>query len=119
VLPALLVAAAAFADARGSHGLALDALLGAVPFAAVAAIAAFGDYLEAREDAVGALQALLWGIVVLLLVVSCSVRSSALHGVPPLAVSTVVGCLGIFAIKAALAAAPYARRLAELLPAKP
>jgi len=119
VLPALLVVVAALADSRGSHGAAFDALLGAVPFAAVAAIAAFGSFLEARDDAVVALQALLWGLVVVLLVVSCSVRSSAIHGVPPLAVSTVVGCLGIFAIKLAVAAAPYVRRLADLLPAKP
>ena len=82
-------------------------------------IAAFGSFLEQREDAVAALQALLWGLVVVLLVTSCSVRSSALHGVPPLAVSTVIGCLGIFGIKLAVAAAPYARRLADLLPAKP
>jgi hypothetical protein len=47
------------------------------------------------------------------------VRSAALHGVPPLGVSTVVACLGIFAIKLALVGAPYVRRLAELLPAKP
>jgi hypothetical protein len=115
----VLVALAAFADSRGSHGLALNVLLGAVPFAAVAAITAFGRYLDAREDAVAALQALLWGLVVVLLVVSCSVRSAALHGVPPLGVSTVVACLGIFAIKLALVGAPYVRRLAELLPAKP
>jgi hypothetical protein len=65
------------------------------------------------------MQALLWAFVVVLLVLSCSVRSGALHGVPPLAVSTVVACLGLFGIKAALAVAPHARRLAELLPAKP
>jgi hypothetical protein len=34
-------------------------------------------------------------------------------------VSTVVACLGIFAIKLAVAAAPYVRRLGDLLPAKP
>lgn len=119
MLPALLVTLAAIADSRGSPGIAFDALLVAVPFAAVAALMAFGGYLEAREDAVVALQALLWGLVVFLLVVSCMVRSSALHGVPPLAVSTVVACLVIFAVKVTVAAAPYARRLAQLRPAKP
>jgi len=56
----LLVVAAAFADARGAHGLAFDALLAAIPFAAGSALAGFGDYLEQREDSVGGLQALLW-----------------------------------------------------------
>ena len=119
VLPGLLVAAAALADSRGAHGLALDALLAAVPFAAVAAIAAFGGYLDRRDDAVGALQALLWAIALVLLVISCEARSNALRGVPPLAVSSLVACLGTFAIMAGVAVAPYARRLAALRPAKP
>ncbi len=119
VLPALLVTLAAIADSRGFHGLAFDALLVAIPFAAVAALAAFGSYLEVREDAVAALQALLSGLVVPLLVVSCMVRSAALHGIPPLAVTTVVACLVIFTVKVTVAAAPYARRLAQLRPAKP
>jgi hypothetical protein len=119
LLPALLVVVAAFADGRGRHALALDALLLAVPFAAVCAIAAFGGYLDRRDDAVVALQALLWGVALVLLVLSCEVRSNAIHGVPPLAVSSLVACLGTFAIKAAVAAAPYARRLAALRPAKP
>lgn len=119
VLPGLLVAVAAFADGQGRHHLALDALLAAVPFAAVCAIIAFGAYLDARDDAVVALQALLWGVALVLLIVSCEVRSSALHGVPPLAVSSLVACLGIFGVKLAFAAGPYVRRLAALRPAKP
>lgn|GEM_PF-1599691 len=119
VIPVLLVLAAAAADAHGAFGLALDALLAAVPFAAVAAIAAFGGYLDRRDDPVAALQALLSGLAVVLLVASCEVRSNALHGVPPLGVSTMVGCLGVFVTKAAVAAAPHLRRLAALRPAKP
>jgi hypothetical protein len=119
VLPALLVVAAALADARGAHGLAFDALLGAVAFSAVAALASFGEYLDRREDAAAGLQALLWACVVCLVVVSCAVRSGAVHGVPPLAVSTVAGCLAVFALKAVVAAAPHARRLVQLRPAKP
>jgi len=119
VLPGLLVAVAAVADSRGAHHFALNALLAAVPFAAVAAISAFGGYLDRRDDAVVALQALLWGVVLVLLIVSCEVRSNAIHGVPPLAVSSLVACLGTFAIKTAVAVAPYLRRLAELRPAKP
>lgn len=119
VLPALLVVVAAFADGHGRHGLALDALLVALPFTAVASIAAFGSYLDRRADPVVALQALLWAVSLCLLIVSCEVRSNAIHGAPPLAVSSLVACLGTFAIKAAVAAAPYARRLVALRPAKP
>jgi hypothetical protein len=115
----VLVAVAAIADGQGAHGLALDALLTAVPFTAVSAIAAFGGYLDRRDDAVVALQALLWGVALVLLLVSCEVRSSAIHGAPPLAVSSLVACLAIFAIKAVVGVAPYARRLAALRPAKP
>ena len=75
VLPVVLTIAAAILDGHGSHGLARDALLAAVPFAAVAALLAFGEYLEAREDAVIGLQALLWGAATTLLVVSCAARS--------------------------------------------
>jgi hypothetical protein len=119
VLPGLLVAIAAIADGHGAHGYALDALLAAVPFTAVSGIAAFGAYLDRRDDAVVALQALLWAAALVLLLVSCEVRSSAIHGVPPLAVSSLVACLGVFAIKVSVAVAPYVRRLAALRPAKP
>jgi hypothetical protein len=119
VLPALLVAVAAYADGRGSHGLALDALLGAVPFVAVCALTGFGTYLDRRDDPVVALQALLWAAALVLLLLSCEVRSSALHGVPPLAVSSLVACLGVFGIKATLAVAPWLRRLVALRVAKP
>ena len=115
----MLVLLAAIADSYGSHHLAQDALLAAVPFAAVAALASFGTCLDSRGDSLAALQALLWGIAVALLVFSCAMRSDSLHGVPPLAVTSLVACLLIFALKTALAAVPYARRLAELRPAKP
>ena len=119
LLPGLFVIAAAVADGHGRHHLALNALLAAVPFASVCAIVAFGAYLDRRDDAVAALQALLWGAALVLLILSCEVRSSALHGVPQLGASTLVACLGIFAIKSAVAVAPYVRRLAALRPAKP
>jgi hypothetical protein len=119
LFPAALVLVAAIADSHGAHHLALDALLLAVPFAAVAAIAAFGRYLDHRDDPVVALQGLLWGVCVVLLVLSCAVRSDAVHGVPALGRSTLVACLGIFAIKACVVVAPFLRRLASLKPAKP
>ena len=119
MLPAVLVAIAALADSTGAHHLALNVLLLAVPFAAVAALLSFGDYLDSSSDSVALLQALLWAASVVLLVLSCAVRKHALHGVPPVAVSSMFMCLGIFAVKATVAGAPYARRLADLRPAKP
>ena len=120
-LPALLAVLAAVADGRGAHGLAFDALLAAVPFAAVSALVAFGDHLEQRDDAIRALQSLLWGLAVVLLVLSCAARSPATqaHTLPPLGWSALVGCLGVFAIKVCVAVAPFVRRLALVRPAKP
>jgi hypothetical protein len=119
-LPALLVFVAAFADSRGAHGLAFNALLAAVPFAAVSALVGFGEYLEQREDSVAGLQALLWTLAVGLLVLSCAARSPATetHVLPPLGASALVGCLAVLAIKAFVAIAPQLRRVA-LHTAKP
>jgi hypothetical protein len=119
-LPALLVVVAAFADARGGHGLAFNALLGAIPFAAVSALVGFGEYLERREDAVAGLQALLWTLAVALLVLSCAARSPAAQtdALPPLGASALIGCLAVLVIKACVAVAPQLRRVA-LHTAKP
>jgi hypothetical protein len=116
----LLVVVAAFADARGAHGLAFYALVGAIPFAAVSALTGFGEYLEHREDAVSGLQALLWTLAVGLLVLSCAARSPATdtHALPPLGASALVGCLAVLAIKVCVAIAPQLRRV-SLHPAKP
>ncbi len=120
-LPALLTVIAAYADSRGSHGLAFDALLGAIPFAAVAALVGFGAYLENRADSLRGLQALLWAVATCLLVLSCAARSPAAqtHSLPPLGRSALVGCLGILVLKAFVALAPFVRRAALYRPAKP
>ena len=117
----LLAIAAAVADQHGDHTLALYALLGAVPFAATSGIVSFGIYLERRDDAVVAFQALLWGIVLVLLVVSCAARSpaTATHQLPPLGWSALVAALGVFAVKACLGVLPFVRQLALARPAKP
>jgi hypothetical protein len=119
-LPGILAVAAALADARGSHGLAFDLLLAAIPFAAVAALITFGTYLEDRGNSVLGLQALLWTLALSLLVLSCAARSPATSTdtLPALGWSALVGCLAIFAIKTLVAVAPYVRRLAYH-PAKP
>jgi len=118
LLPALLVVVAAAADVNGAHGLARAALLGAVPLATVAAIAAFGECLDDRDTAAAA-QAVLSSLVVACLVMSCAIRSNAVQGVPQAAVSSLFAALGILASKAFLAVAPQMRRLSELWPAKP
>ena len=119
LLPAVLVIFAAIADGRGGHHLAFDALLCAVPFTAVASLDAFGRFLDARDDAVAGLQALLWALALVLVVLSCGVRSNAVGPVPQLAISTTIACVGVFAIKAFFAVAPFLRRLVALRPAKP
>jgi len=112
---------AAVADTHGAHGLAFDALLAAVPFAAVSALVGFGAYLEDTEDTVCGLQALLWAVALGLLVLSCAARSPATQTgtLPTLGASALVGCLAVLALKGCVAAVPVLRRLALAHPAKP
>ena len=120
-LPALLTILAAYADGRGSHGLAFDALIGAIPFAAVSALVAFGAYLDDRTDVLTGLQALLWSLALGLLVLSCAARSPAAHAqtLPALGRSALVGCLAVLALKGGVALVPLVRRAALVRPAKP
>jgi hypothetical protein len=119
-LPVLLTVAAAILDGHGSHALARDALLAAVPFAAVAGLVSFGEYLEARADSVAGLQALLWGLATTLLVVSCAARApeAQTNALPPLGRSALIACLVVFVAKAFVSAVHYGRR-ATFQPAKP
>jgi len=118
VLPVLFVVLAALADSLGAHRLAADSLLAALPFAAVAALVTFGDYIDSGRGP-AALQSLCSAAIVVFLVISCAVRNSALHGVPPLGLSSLIAVIGLFAVKAVVAVAPHLRRLSDLLPAKP
>jgi hypothetical protein len=118
VLPALFVAIAVAADLEGAHSLAADALLAALPFAAVAALVTFGDYIDAPGGTTG-LQSLCSGAIVVLLVVSCAVRNAAVHGVPPLGLSSLLAVVGLLAVKGVLAGGPQLRRLSAFRPAKP
>ena len=114
----LLVVLAAVADAAGNHGLARDGVLAALPFASVAALVTFGAFIDTRARFAGA-QSISYALIVALLVLSCALRSGSAHAVPPLAVSSLLAAVGLFALKAALAVAPHWRRLAVLSPAKP
>ncbi len=114
----LLVALAAVADAAGNHALARDGVMAALPFASVAALVTFGETIDKRPRFGGA-QSLCYGFIVALLVLTCALRSGSTHGVPPLAVSSLLAVVGLFALKAGLAVVPYCRRLGVLSPAKP
>jgi hypothetical protein len=120
-LPAVLTILAAYADGRGSHGLAYDALIAAIPFAAVSALVAFGAYLDDRTDVLTGLQAVLWSVALGLLVLSCAARAPAsqTNSLPTLGRSALIACLGVFTIKACVAAAPYLRRQGFVRAAKP
>jgi hypothetical protein len=110
---------AAVADSRGSHGLAFDALIAAVPCTAVAALSAFDEYLTDRKRPFVGLQALLWGLALTMLVLSCAARSPStqMHTLPPLGASALAALLAVYAVKVFVALAPYARL--ALRPAKP
>jgi hypothetical protein len=120
-LPAILAILAAFADSRGSHGLAFDALIGAIPLAAVAALECFGAYLDDRTDGLRGFQSLLWVLALSLLVLSCAARSPATQAdsLPALGWSALMAALFVFAVKACAALAPHLRRLSFAQPAKP
>jgi hypothetical protein len=121
LLPGLLAIAAFYADGRGSHGLAFDALLGAIPFAAVAALESFGAFLDALDDAVAGVQALLWALALALLVLSCAARSPATTAgtLPTLGASALAAALVVFAVKTCVAVGPLVRRVALVRAAKP
>jgi hypothetical protein len=95
-----LVVAAVLADAQGEHRLAFYALLASVPLLAVAAIGAFGDYVEGSSPAYA------WtsGLALALVVLAASLRAPALAAgtVPPVALSAVVLALTLLAAQAVL-----------------
>jgi hypothetical protein len=94
-LPAALAFTALVADLAGAHGLALGALLVAIPAAFVLALDCFADALEAR---CGARRPLVASAGLVLLVLSATLRSPAVvGGVPQVAVSAIVLCLLLYA----------------------
>jgi hypothetical protein len=96
-LPIAIALAAAGAEAAGEPGLAFNLVLAAVPITAICALAALGELLDHRAAApvepVAALEPLLFGIALLLLV------AGAAAGAPAFAVS---GCLAVFGVQALL-----------------
>jgi hypothetical protein len=111
--PAALVVAAGIADAVGRSDLAFYALLVAVPIIAAAALAAYGDLVAAERPVPAgvSLQALLWGLSVVLVTASAAVRAPAFDSVvPAVGGSTLTACLVIVSFQAVVAAAAELRR---------
>jgi hypothetical protein len=83
------------ADLAGAHGLALAALLVAIPAAFVLALDCFADALQER---CGPALPLVAGSGLVLLLLSATLRSPAVvGGVPRIAVSALVMCLLLYA----------------------
>jgi hypothetical protein len=104
-LPIAIAMAAAGAGAAGEHRLSSYLVLAAVPVTAVGALAAFGELLDARAAAlvepVAALETLLLGIALLLLV------AGSAAGATTFAIS---GCLAVFGVQALLGLSLELRR---------
>jgi hypothetical protein len=111
--PAALVVAAGLADAAGRSDLAFYALLASVPIIAAAALVAYGDLVAADRPVPPAvsLQALLWGVGLVLVTASAAVRAPAFDSVAPaLGGSTLTACLAIVGIQGLVGAARELRR---------
>lgn len=120
LLLAALLGSALLADAAAAPSLAFWSLVGAVPLAAACGLASFGAVLDARDDAVASLQALLWAPALLLLLVAAASRGPevALGEVPRIGQTALVGCLSVLVLKlAVLAGARLHVRLARRAPA--
>jgi predicted RNA-binding Zn ribbon-like protein len=106
--PVALVVFAGLADSAGRSDLAFYALLTAVPIVAASALGAYGDLVtrEAPAPASVSLQALLWGLAVVLVTASAGVRAPAFDSVAPtFGVATLTACLAVSAVQLTLAAA--------------
>ncbi|HEX6702518.1 MAG TPA: hypothetical protein VF101_17455 [Gaiellaceae bacterium] len=95
-----LVVAAVLADAQGEHRLAFYALFAAIPALAVAAIGAFGDYLE------GSSPIFVWvnSLALVLVVAGTALRAPALaqDRVPTVALSALVLVVCVLAAQSVL-----------------
>jgi hypothetical protein len=106
--PIAIALAAAGAGAAGAPRLSSYLVLTAVPATAVGALAAFGELLDARVlgpiEPAAALETLLFGVALLLLV------AGAAAGAPAFAIS---GCLAVFGVQALLGLSVELRRPQE------
>jgi hypothetical protein len=104
--PVALVVFAGLADSAGRSDLAFYALLAAVPIVAAAALDAYGDLVtgDGPAPASVSLQALLWGLGLVLVTASAGVRAPAFDSVAPtFGVATLTACLAVAGIQLAVA----------------
>ena len=80
-LPITIVLAAAVAEAIGLGQIAFYLLLVAVPIVAATALTTFGELLDSRFEPAESLQALLYGVALLLLVAGCRGRIDGVRAV--------------------------------------
>jgi hypothetical protein len=92
-LPITIVLAAAVAEAMGLGQIPFYLLLVAVPIVAAMALTAFGELLDGRFEPAESLQAILYGVALLLLVAGAAAGSTAF---------ALSGCLAAFALQALL-----------------
>ena len=92
-LPITIVLAAAVAQAIGMRDIAFYLLLLAVPIVAATALTLFGELLDSRFEPAESLQALLYGVALLLLVLGAAAGSTAF---------ALSACLATFALQALL-----------------
>jgi hypothetical protein len=123
VLPAALVATAAFADLAGAHALAFYVLLAAVPAVAWCALLCLGDILDVRrdgnDDPVLSAQGVLWALLLLLVLVGEAGRGPSVTAgtVPTFATSALLACVAVCALQGALGLGAHAVRHALRRPA--
>jgi hypothetical protein len=115
-LPVGLVVTAAIADVLAAPRLAFAALVVAVPFAALAALAAYGELIDADEAGLERrgerLQAICAAAALVLLVIGTAARAPMVGEgvVPRLATSALVLCLVALFVQAVAAGAAQVRQ---------
>jgi len=99
-LAAFVVLGVALADVTGDHRVAFYALVAAIPPLAVAAMDAFGEYLEGASG----FRPLTWAVALGLAVASSAVRGQVPGEAtaPSVAISALVACLALVWAQAAL-----------------
>jgi hypothetical protein len=110
--PVALIVLAGYADSTGHSDLAFYALLATVPIVAAAALGAYGDLVTGDRPAPASvsLQALLWGLAVVLVTASAGARAPTFDSVTPtFGVATLTACLAVSVIQLTLAAAAELR----------
>jgi hypothetical protein len=108
--------ASAIADSVDAHRLAFYLLLAVVPAAAVTALLAFGELVDALEAASASaglrLQVLLGVLVLVLVIVGAAARAASLSQavVPVLATAALLACFALILVQAGASAGTGLRR---------